>query len=220
VKTSSIHVNAWFGEHDKLTMTRLLLREQFGIEVDAERDRLAFVAIRHDSRCSPSFPTRSGRHIAAFADQLTHKPAYVMTGAEGRGFAEFVQRLLAARDGDASSRAPRRTGRSPALLAARMTPVNDATRGVHSIAHGTSRRHRWWSVRNGDACVLRRQQHAVTLWAREAEWSSRSTATTQPGVPEGNGAAGLHTGHAGHVRRGTQRRLHTAGNRRHSTCAG
>jgi len=101
VKTSSIHVNAWFGEHDKLTMTRQLLREQFGIEVDAERDRLAFVGDSpNDEPMFAFFPNSFGvANIAAFADQLTHKPAYVMTGAEGRGFAEFVQRLLAARDG-------------------------------------------------------------------------------------------------------------------------
>jgi len=100
VKTSSIHVNAWFGEHDKLTMTRQLLREQFGIEVDAERDRLAFVGDSpNDEPMFAFFPNSFGvANIAAFADQLTHKPAYVMTGAEGRGFAEFVQRLLTTRD--------------------------------------------------------------------------------------------------------------------------
>ena len=100
VKTSSIHVNAWFGEYDKLTMTRLLLREQFGIDVDAERDRLAFVGDSpNDEPMFAFFPNSFGvANIAAFADQLTHKPAYVMTGAEGRGFAEFVQRLLTTRD--------------------------------------------------------------------------------------------------------------------------
>jgi len=101
VKTSSIHVNAWFGGHDKLTMTRLLLREQFGIDVDTERDRLAFVGDSpNDEPMFAFFPNSFGvANIAVFADQLMHKPAHVMTGAEGRGFAEFVQRLLAVRDG-------------------------------------------------------------------------------------------------------------------------
>jgi HAD superfamily hydrolase (TIGR01484 family) len=99
VKTSSIHVNAWFGDHDKLTMTRLLLREQFGIDVDAERDRLAFVGDSpNDEPMFAFFPNSFAvANIAAFADQLTHKPAYVTNGAEGRGFTEFAQRLLAAR---------------------------------------------------------------------------------------------------------------------------
>ena len=99
VKVSSIHVNAWFGEHDKRSMTRLLLREQFGIDVDAERERLAYVGDSpNDEPMFAFFPNSFAvANIAAFLDQLTHRPAYVTTGAEGRGFAEFAQRLLAAR---------------------------------------------------------------------------------------------------------------------------
>src|SRR5207302_7530545 len=37
-KVSSIHVNGWFGEYDKLTMTRDLFREQFAIDLDGSRD--------------------------------------------------------------------------------------------------------------------------------------------------------------------------------------
>jgi len=99
VKTSSIHVNAWFGDHDKLTMTRRLLHDEFGIDVDAERDRLAFVGDSpNDEPMFAFFPNSFAvANIAAFADQLRHMPAYVTAGAEGRGFAEFAQRLLAAR---------------------------------------------------------------------------------------------------------------------------
>lgn len=99
VKVSSIHVNAWFGEHDKLTMTRLLLREQFGIDLDAERDRLACVGDSpNDEPMFAFFPNSFAvANIATFVDQLTYKPAYVTTGAEGLGFAEFVRQLLAAR---------------------------------------------------------------------------------------------------------------------------
>ncbi len=73
VKVSSIHVNAWFGAYDKLTMTRRLMREQFGIDLDGERDRLAF------------------------ADAIEHPPAYVVRGAEGAGFAELARLILARR---------------------------------------------------------------------------------------------------------------------------
>jgi HAD superfamily hydrolase (TIGR01484 family) len=99
VKVSSIHVNACFGKHDKLTMTRLLLREQFGIELDAEGDRLAYVGDSpNDEPMFAFFPhSFAAANVAAFADQLMHKPAYVMAKAEGSGFTEFVRRLLAAR---------------------------------------------------------------------------------------------------------------------------
>ena len=41
-KVSSIHVNGWFGAYDKLGMTRTLMREAFGVDLDAERERYVF----------------------------------------------------------------------------------------------------------------------------------------------------------------------------------
>src|SRR5262249_32473414 len=41
-KVSSIHVNGWFGRYDKLGMTRILLRECFAIDLDAEREAFVF----------------------------------------------------------------------------------------------------------------------------------------------------------------------------------
>jgi len=99
VKLSSIHVNAWFGDHDKLNMTRLLLREQFDVDVDTERDRFAFVGDSpNDEPMFAHFPNSFAvANIAAFLDGLTHKPAYMTRGPEGQGFAEFARQLLAAR---------------------------------------------------------------------------------------------------------------------------
>ena len=42
-KVSSIHVNGWFGTYDKLTMTRLFVREALDLDLDAALDRCAFV---------------------------------------------------------------------------------------------------------------------------------------------------------------------------------
>jgi len=42
-KVSSIHVNGWFGSYDKLAMTRTLLAEEFGIDLDAEQQRCIFI---------------------------------------------------------------------------------------------------------------------------------------------------------------------------------
>src|SRR6185295_12384418 len=38
-KVSSIHVNGWFGTYDKLTTTKRLLQEVFGIDLDAHREQ-------------------------------------------------------------------------------------------------------------------------------------------------------------------------------------
>jgi HAD superfamily hydrolase (TIGR01484 family) len=99
VKVSSIHVNAWFGAYDKLTMTRRLLREQFGIDADHERDGVAFVGDSpNDEPMFACFPNSIAvANIAAFADAIEHKPAYVTRGAEGEGFAELARLILARR---------------------------------------------------------------------------------------------------------------------------
>src|SRR5215510_2350897 len=41
-KVSSIHVNGWFGSYDKLGMTRMLMKECFAIDLDAERAAFVF----------------------------------------------------------------------------------------------------------------------------------------------------------------------------------
>ena len=41
-KVSSIHVNGWFGDYDKLGMTKILARECLGVDLDAERAQFAF----------------------------------------------------------------------------------------------------------------------------------------------------------------------------------
>src|SRR5437763_14224785 len=42
-KVSSIHVNGWFGDYDKLSTTRRMLEEDFSIDVDREREAFVFV---------------------------------------------------------------------------------------------------------------------------------------------------------------------------------
>jgi HAD superfamily hydrolase (TIGR01484 family) len=100
VKVSSIHVNAWFGTHDKLAMTRRLMAEQFGVDLDAERERFAFIGDSpNDEPMFAYFPhSFAVANIRAFADQLKHPPAHVIDeGEEGAGFAVFAERVLAAR---------------------------------------------------------------------------------------------------------------------------
>ena len=99
VKVSSIHVNAWFGTYDKLTMTRRLMREQFGIDLESERDRLAFVGDSpNDEPMFRFFPNSIAvANIADFADSIAHPPTYVTRSAEGAGFAELARLILAKR---------------------------------------------------------------------------------------------------------------------------
>src|SRR5471032_2098409 len=41
-KVSSIHVNGWFGDYDKHSTTRTMIREDFGVDLDRERDDFVF----------------------------------------------------------------------------------------------------------------------------------------------------------------------------------
>ncbi|HEY2864508.1 MAG TPA: HAD-IIB family hydrolase [Casimicrobiaceae bacterium] len=99
VKMSSIHVNGWFGAYDKLAMTRTLLRAEFGIDLDAQRDHFVFVGDSpNDAPMFAHFPQAVGvANVRNFAGRMAALPAYVTERESGAGFAELVRFLLAAR---------------------------------------------------------------------------------------------------------------------------
>ena len=97
VTISSIHVNGWFGDYDKLTMTRTLLQEEFGTDLDAERDRFVFVGDSpNDAPMFEFFPYAVGvANVQRFADRIDTPPRYVTTREAGAGFAELAELLAA-----------------------------------------------------------------------------------------------------------------------------
>jgi HAD superfamily hydrolase (TIGR01484 family) len=98
-KVSSIHVNGWFGAYDKLGMTKRLMREALGADLDAERERYVFVGDSpNDAPMFAHFPHSVGvANVGDFAGRLTHEPRYVTRGRGGAGFRELADFLLAAR---------------------------------------------------------------------------------------------------------------------------
>lgn len=98
-KISSIHVNGWFGEYDKLSMTRRMMGEVFGIDLDALRERFLFIGDSpNDAPMFEYFPVSVGvANITRFAEKLPSAPAFVAVAESGEGFAELASRLLAAR---------------------------------------------------------------------------------------------------------------------------
>ena len=97
-KVSSIHVNGWFGAWDKLTMTRRLFADAFGIDLDAGRERFVFVGDSpNDAPMFEFFPNSVGvANIREFADRIPMLPAYVTACGGGEGFAEVADFLLGA----------------------------------------------------------------------------------------------------------------------------
>jgi HAD superfamily hydrolase (TIGR01484 family) len=100
-KVSSIHVNGWFGAYDKLTMTRLLMQECHGLDLDRERARFAFVGDSpNDAPAFAYFPHAIGvANVRDFERELDHAPAYVTRARCGEGFCEAADYILDSRRG-------------------------------------------------------------------------------------------------------------------------
>jgi HAD superfamily hydrolase (TIGR01484 family) len=96
-KVSSIHVNGWFGDYDKLSMTRMFVGEILGLGLHP--DEWVFCGDSpNDEPMFAYFPHACGvANVAAFAARMQHKPGYVASLAGGDGFAEIAATLLAAR---------------------------------------------------------------------------------------------------------------------------
>ncbi len=95
-KISSIHVNGWFGEYDKLTMTRMLFEEVFNVNLENAIENVIFIGDSpNDIPMFRFFPHSVGvANVLQFKDKMTHKPAYVTQQEGGYGFAEMVDWLL------------------------------------------------------------------------------------------------------------------------------
>ena len=95
---SSIHVNGWIGDHDKLAGARWIVREQLGRDLDAEHGRWVYVGdSTNDATMFGHFPHSVGvANVARFWAQLTRRPRYVTRGERGAGFAEVARAVLAA----------------------------------------------------------------------------------------------------------------------------
>ena len=102
---SSIHINGWFGAHDKLSGARWILRELFARELDAELLRWAYIGdSTNDQVMFRHLPHSVGvANIQRFAKDLQFPPRYVCTQERGAGFAEFAATLLAARSDTANA---------------------------------------------------------------------------------------------------------------------
>ena len=98
-KVSSIHVNGWFGDFDKLSGCRALVREWYGTDLEAERDRWLYVGDSpNDAPMFGFFPLSVGvANVRRYLPRMASHPTYITEEPGGHGFAEVVERVLAAR---------------------------------------------------------------------------------------------------------------------------
>jgi HAD superfamily hydrolase (TIGR01484 family) len=98
-KVSSIHVNGWFGDYDKLTMTKVFLAREFGLDIVRDASAIAFSGDSpNDEPMFAAFPLSIGvANLARQAHRLKNLPGYITRGESGDGFVEFADALLRAR---------------------------------------------------------------------------------------------------------------------------
>ena len=98
-KVSSIHVNGWFGDYDKLTMAGAMMRERYAMDLDAERAHCVFVGDSpNDAPMFGYLPNAVGvANVAQYRGRIAHLPAWVTEAPCGAGFAEVAGKLVAAR---------------------------------------------------------------------------------------------------------------------------
>ena len=95
-KISSIHVNGWFGNYDKLSTCQLFVSSHLGFELSEQREKIIFVGDSpNDEPMFQYFPNAVGvANVQNFRDQLRHPPTWVTRQESGAGFVELVDHLL------------------------------------------------------------------------------------------------------------------------------
>jgi HAD superfamily hydrolase (TIGR01484 family) len=95
-KISSIHVNGWFGDFDKLATARRYLERELALDPGAARTRVLFIGDSpNDEPMFSFFPHTVGvAGIRRYAEFMTAWPAFITEHAGGEGFAEAVDTIL------------------------------------------------------------------------------------------------------------------------------
>jgi HAD superfamily hydrolase (TIGR01484 family) len=93
---SSIHINGWFGSHNKLSGARWIVRTLWGRDLDTELARWVYVGdSTNDQVMFAHFAFSAGvANIRRFESQLSHLPRYITPSERGAGFAELAQQML------------------------------------------------------------------------------------------------------------------------------
>jgi HAD superfamily hydrolase (TIGR01484 family) len=92
---SSIHINAWFGDHNKWHGAQWILKELTGRDLAQELDQWVYVGdSTNDQVMFEHFTHSVGvANIRRFENDLKHLPQYITNKERGAGFAEVATAL-------------------------------------------------------------------------------------------------------------------------------
>ena len=95
-KVSSIHVNGWFGDYDKLTMTRIMLAECFQLEMDSAQEQIVFCGDSpNDAPMFGFFENSVGvANVLDYTEDLEQQPCWITKNRTASGFVELAETIL------------------------------------------------------------------------------------------------------------------------------
>ena len=95
-KISSIHVNGWYGDFDKLSTTKLCAMDLFGVDLDAAKSDYVFCGDSpNDQPMFEFFPLSFGMaNVKPFLSMMDHHPARIMEKESGAGFCDVADMVL------------------------------------------------------------------------------------------------------------------------------
>ncbi len=95
-KVSSIHVNGWYGDFDKLTGCRRLVADLWGEALDDDWDRYAYFGdSANDEPMFAAFGHAVGvANVRRFLPRMEAHPRWITQGEGGHGFAEAMRHIL------------------------------------------------------------------------------------------------------------------------------
>ncbi len=99
VKVSSIHVNGWFGNYDKMTMTKTFASNCLRVDLDESEQNFLFTGDSpNDAPMFDFFSNSIGvANVRGFESLLDKPPTYITTGIGGSGFSEVARHLIDAK---------------------------------------------------------------------------------------------------------------------------
>jgi hypothetical protein len=98
-KVSSIHVNCWYGDYDKMSGIRLFLSDNLDGELDDFQEKLLFIGDSpNDEPIFKAFENSVAvANMRKFLDDLVYTPRYMTSAEAADGFCETVEVILSKR---------------------------------------------------------------------------------------------------------------------------
>ena len=93
---SSVHVNCWAGDFDKLSTARMFMQREWGMGARAMHQQVVYVGDSfNDAPMFKAFPLSVGvANVRPLLEEIAHPPAFITRAEEGVGFEEVARAVL------------------------------------------------------------------------------------------------------------------------------